>query len=696
MTTLTQLALAYPFASTIANGDLLHVVDISDTSRGSHGSSFGVTASTLRAYMSANSQPLDATLTALAGLTTAADKGIYATGSDTFATFDLGSFGRTWGGLADAAAGRTALSLDSYYQPLDATLTGFAGVSTGANKLIYATGTDTFAATDFSAYGRSLVDDSDAPTARTTLGLGTMATANTSDYYTAAYLNTSQSPASPFIDFYNVLKNSQNYGPLFDSLRLTSGLDMRGSIILNRSVAGDVTDELVYLQCTNVTSGNLDISYGNSLAAAGTFRIINAAGAALSIDNSRNTTIYSLALTNALGVTYGGLGLTSATQGDVLYASGANTWAKLAKNTTATRYLSNTGTSNNPAWAQIDLSNGVTGTLPTANIADGAVTYAKIQNVSATDKILGRSTAGAGVVEEITCTSAARSILDDTSVGAIATTLGLGTGNSPTFTGLNLSGLTASTGVYTDASKNITSTAPATLTFNAINSGTHLPSTSVTYDLGSSSFKWNGLYTNNIADNGTDVTLTATLNTRALLPSSNNTRDIGAVATAYQDIYAYTINLNPNTTSKASMLTGQTTPSGSLSGTAPALTHNGITALFWNSSGFIAISGNTAYKTAGSSWTASSDERLKKNIEDYTVGLETLLQIQPRLFHYKTQDDSEQKHAGVIAQEVQLVYPRCIGEGGDGMLNFDANDLHFMTINAIKELESRLSALENA
>jgi hypothetical protein len=55
-------------------------------------------------------------------------------------------------------------------------------------------------------------------------------------------------------------------------------------------------------------------------------------------------------------------------QGDVLYGSAAGTIARLAKNTTATRYLSNTGTTNNPAWAQVDLSNGVTGTLPFASV----------------------------------------------------------------------------------------------------------------------------------------------------------------------------------------------------------------------------------------------------------------------------------------------------------------------------------------
>lgn len=58
-------------------------------------------------------------------------------------------------------------------------------------------------------------------------------------------------------------------------------------------------------------------------------------------------------------------------QGDLLYASGANTLARLAKSTTATRYLSNTGTNNNPAWAQIDLTNGVTGTLPYGNGGTG-------------------------------------------------------------------------------------------------------------------------------------------------------------------------------------------------------------------------------------------------------------------------------------------------------------------------------------
>ena len=61
----------------------------------------------------------------------------------------------------------------------------------------------------------------------------------------------------------------------------------------------------------------------------------------------------------------------------------------------------------------------------TWTIGNGAVTYAKIQNVSATDKLLGRSSAGAGTVEEITCTAAGRALLDDADAAAQRATLGL-------------------------------------------------------------------------------------------------------------------------------------------------------------------------------------------------------------------------------------------------------------------------------
>ena len=54
-------------------------------------------------------------------------------------------------------------------------------------------------------------------------------------------------------------------------------------------------------------------------------------------------------------------------QGDIVIASGANALARLAKSTTSTQYLANTGTSNAPAWNEVALATGVSGTLPVAN-----------------------------------------------------------------------------------------------------------------------------------------------------------------------------------------------------------------------------------------------------------------------------------------------------------------------------------------
>ena len=61
------------------------------------------------------------------------------------------------------------------------------------------------------------------------------------------------------------------------------------------------------------------------------------------------------------------------------------------------------------------------------NLPLGSVTYAEIQDVAA-NKVLGRTT-GTGTVEEITCTSFARSILDDADAATVRATIGAGTGS---------------------------------------------------------------------------------------------------------------------------------------------------------------------------------------------------------------------------------------------------------------------------
>lgn len=60
------------------------------------------------------------------------------------------------------------------YQPLDATLTAWGALAGSANQIAYWTGTDTFALTSLTSFGRSLVDDADAAAGRTTLGATTV------------------------------------------------------------------------------------------------------------------------------------------------------------------------------------------------------------------------------------------------------------------------------------------------------------------------------------------------------------------------------------------------------------------------------------------------------------------------------------------------------------------------------------------
>ena len=62
----------------------------------------------------------------------------------------------------------------------------------------------------------------------------------------------------------------------------------------------------------------------------------------------------------------------SQAQGDTLYATSTTVLSRLAKDANDSRVLTNTGTNNNPAWAQVTLTTGVTGTLPVANGGTGA------------------------------------------------------------------------------------------------------------------------------------------------------------------------------------------------------------------------------------------------------------------------------------------------------------------------------------
>lgn len=109
----------------------------------------------------------DADLTAIAGLTSAADKFPYFTGAGTASTTTVTSFMRTVLDDVDAATARTTLSC----QASDAELTALAGLTSAADALPYFTGSGTASTTTLTTTGRSLIDDASTSAMRTTLGV---------------------------------------------------------------------------------------------------------------------------------------------------------------------------------------------------------------------------------------------------------------------------------------------------------------------------------------------------------------------------------------------------------------------------------------------------------------------------------------------------------------------------------------------
>ncbi|MEZ4778851.1 MAG: tail fiber domain-containing protein [Flavobacteriaceae bacterium] len=102
----------------------------------------------------------------------------------------------------------------------------------------------------------------------------------------------------------------------------------------------------------------------------------------------------------------------------------------------------------------------------------------------------------------------------------------------------------------------------------------------------------------------------------------------------------------------------------------------------------------TAGKPGGGFWTATSDIRLKKNVQDFKMGLDELLQINPVTYQYNDLSgfDTQKTYTGVIAQELQKIIPQMIGffeKEGSQYLNVDGSAFTYILINSVKELAQK-------
>lgn len=120
----------------------------------------------------------------------------------------------------------------------------------------------------------------------------------------------------------------------------------------------------------------------------------------------------------------------------------------------------------------------------------------------------------------------------------------------------------------------------------------------------------------------------------------------------------------------------------------------------------LTMGADSAGKPGSNVWTVISDGRLKRDIRPFTDGLEAILKLRPMHFTYN--DDADEGYrgdagVGLVAQEVAEIFPswlrpakgKLAGEDTE-VLGLNNNEMQYMMLNALREINERLKKLEAA
>jgi hypothetical protein len=108
---------------------------------------------------------------------------------------------------------------------------------------------------------------------------------------------------------------------------------------------------------------------------------------------------------------------------------------------------------------------------------------------------------------------------------------------------------------------------------------------------------------------------------------------------------------------------------------------------------WIGVSNSTVY-IPGSLYVGgtqvTSDKRLKNIKSENTSGLEKIKQI--KVFNYTLKDDkAKTPRVGVIAQDLQKIFPDAVSKGSGGFLAVRTEDILYALVNAVKELDKKIN-----
>jgi hypothetical protein len=100
----------------------------------------------------------------------------------------------------------------------------------------------------------------------------------------------------------------------------------------------------------------------------------------------------------------------------------------------------------------------------------------------------------------------------------------------------------------------------------------------------------------------------------------------------------------------------------------------------------------------GNSFHSTSDERLKKDIEDLGEETDSIMKLRPVKFHWNYEEEDKEKHIGFIAQEVEELFPDLVEENtypdGSTYKGVDKTKLIPHLVNEIKSIKKEIEELK--